>query len=178
MSIAVLAATQPSPASKIYPYRAARPRDHAAHQRVGDGHQPTSQWRAALSISPWCSIGSAAACCHGGCRSPWRRRSASTRWRMLLARYGKPDIFNTTRAVSSPALPSPAPDQERESPSAWTAKAPGATTSSSSGLWRSPSNTRRCICGRYDSVGDARASIGRYLDFYNGPAPTFEALTA
>jgi hypothetical protein len=34
-----------------------------------------------------------------------------------------------------------------------------------------PSNTRRCICGAYESVGEARSSIGLYLDFYNGKRP-------
>ena len=33
------------------------------------------------------------------------------------------------------------------------------------------SSTRRCICAAYDSVSEARASIGRYLDFYNGRRP-------
>ena len=49
-------------------------------------------------------------------------------------------------------------------PSAWTAKAPGATTclSSSSGA---ASNT--CICAPTTASSEARASIGRYFDFYN-----------
>src|SRR5215207_7246122 len=42
---------------------------------------PTSPWHAASFISPPSSTGSAAGFCPGGCRSPWRRRSASRRWR-------------------------------------------------------------------------------------------------
>src|SRR6266568_2773126 len=50
-----------------------------------------------------------------------------------------------TRARSSPARPSPAPLPRTALQSAWTAKAPGATTCSSSGCGAA-SNTRRCIC--------------------------------
>jgi Integrase core domain len=31
----------------------------------------------------------------GACRSPWRRLSASRRWRRHLSKHGKPEIFNT-----------------------------------------------------------------------------------
>lgn len=61
-----------------------------------------------------------------------------------LARYGKPEIFNTDQGSRLPAWLSPASCSARKSPSAWTAEAPGATTSSSSGCG-GPSNTRRSI---------------------------------
>ena len=41
----------------------------------------TSPWRAASSIWPRWSTGSAAACWRGGCRSPWTLSSASKRWK-------------------------------------------------------------------------------------------------
>jgi hypothetical protein len=63
-----------------------------------------------------------------------------------LARHGKPEIFNTDRAASSPARPSPASCWPRVYASAWTARDAGATTSSSSGCG-GVSNTRRSICG-------------------------------
>src|SRR3974390_2404808 len=50
-----------------------------------------------------------------------------------------------TKARSSPARPSPACSPRTPSPSAWTEKAPGGTTSSSSG-YGAASNTRRSIC--------------------------------
>ena len=62
-----------------------------------------------------------------------------------LARYGKPDIFNTDQAANSPAARSPNCYWTTRSRSAWMAGAPGATTSLSS-LCGDPSNTRRCIC--------------------------------
>ena len=63
-----------------------------------------------------------------------------------LARHGKPEIFNTDQGASSPARPSPACSPTTALRSAWMAKAPGATTSSSSD-YGAASNTRRCICG-------------------------------
>jgi putative transposase len=50
-----------------------------------------------------------------------------------IGKYGRPDIFNTDQAASSPARRSPASCSTTRSPSAWTARALGATTSSLSG---------------------------------------------
>ena len=74
--------SKPEPGHKVYPY-AARDGGHAAEPGVGDGQSPPSRWRVASSIWPWCSTGSAVACCRGGCRTRWKRHSASRRWRML-----------------------------------------------------------------------------------------------
>ena len=62
-----------------------------------------------------------------------------------LARHGKPDILTPTRARSSRARPSPARSPATASRSAWTARAHGATTCSSSDCGAA-SNTRRSIC--------------------------------
>ena len=62
-----------------------------------------------------------------------------------LARHGKPDIFNTDQGSQFTGRPSPACSPTTASRSAWTARAPGATTCSSSGCGAA-SNTRRCIC--------------------------------
>ena len=88
-----------------------------------------------------------------------------------LARHGRPEIFNTDQGsqFTSADVHRPAAGQ-RASPSAWTAGAPGATTSSSSGCG-ARSNTRRSICGPTTASAEARASIGRYLDFYNRKRP-------
>ena len=114
--------------------------------RCGRWTSPTSRWRAASSISPSCSTGSAVACCRGGCRSRWRRRSASRRWRMPWLVTASRRSSTPTRARSSPARPSPACSPTTALRSAWTARAPGGTTCSSSGCGAA-SNTRRCICG-------------------------------
>jgi putative transposase len=62
-----------------------------------------------------------------------------------LARYGKPEICNTDRVRSLLARHSPACWPTTRSPSAWTARAHGGTTSSSSGCGAA-SNTRRSTC--------------------------------
>jgi len=62
-----------------------------------------------------------------------------------LARHGRPDIFNTDQGSQSPRRPSPACSPATALRSAWTARAPGATTCSSSGCGAA-SNTRRSIC--------------------------------
>ena len=71
-----------------------------------------------------------------------------------LARHGRPEIFNTDQslprrrpgAASSPAPHSPACCSTTPSPSAWTARERGATTSSSSGSGVQ-SNMKKSICG-------------------------------
>src|SRR5262245_44641364 len=118
-----------------------------SHGRTRSGRwtSPTSRWHAASSIWPWYSTGSAAACCRGGCRSRWTRRSAwrhwKTRWRVTASRTSS----TPTRAASLPGRPSPARSPTTALRSAWTAKAPGGTTCSSSGYGEA-SNTRRCTC--------------------------------
>jgi putative transposase len=77
-----------------------------------------------------------------------------------LARHAKPDIFNTDRARSSLARPSPACSPTTASPSAWMAKEHGETTCSLRGYGRA-SNTRRSICERTKlSVRQEARSVG------------------
>jgi len=84
--------------------------------------------------------------CRGGCRSPRKRPSESRRWRMPWLVTANRRYSTPTRARSSPARPSPACSPATASPSAWTARARGATTCSSSGCGAA-SNTRMCTCG-------------------------------
>jgi putative transposase len=81
-----------------------------------------------------------------------------------LARHGNPEILN--RAASSPARHSMACSPTTELLSAWMAEELGGTTCSSNACGGA-SNTRRCIYEPTTVVSEARASIGRYLDFYN-----------
>ena len=107
------------------------------------GAGSTFRWCAASSIWRSCSTGSAAAFCRDGCRSPWRRRSASRRWRTPWRVTASRRSSTPTKARSSPERPSPASSPTRASRSAWTAKAPGGTMSSS-GQARRP---RACGAG-------------------------------
>src|ERR1019366_6836261 len=93
-----------------------------------------SPWRTALSISsPW-SIGSAAGFSAIGYRSPWRPSSASRRCRRLWRNMASRKSSTRIRAANSPAPSSPVCCSRTASPSAWTAKAHGVTTSLSSGF--------------------------------------------
>ena len=62
-----------------------------------------------------------------------------------LARYGKPEIFNTHQGSQFTGMRSPACSRRTTSGSAWTAKARGGTTCSSSGFG-GQSSTRRSTC--------------------------------
>jgi transposase len=70
------------------PVSAARAGGHAAEPGVGEGHHPTSRWRAASSIWPWCSTGSAAACWRGASRSPCRAAFCVETLEDAMARHG------------------------------------------------------------------------------------------
>jgi putative transposase len=87
-----------------------------------------------------------------------------------LARHGKPDIFNTDQGsqFTSVAFTGVLDDNGI------------AISMDGKGAWRDNVFVERLWCSikyeevylrAYDSVSDARASIGRYLDFYNGQRP-------
>ena len=86
-----------------------------------------------------------------------------------LAKHGKPEIFNTdqgsqfTGAAFTDVLPG------TRSGSAWTAKALGGTTCSSSGF--GDREVRGGLPARLRQRSDARVSIGCYLDLYNRRRP-------
>jgi putative transposase len=92
-----------------------------------------------------------------------------------MARHGKPEVFNTTRARSSRALSSPALTSARISIS-MDGKGAWRDNVFVERLWRSVKYEEVCLRA-YDSVSDARASIGRYLDFATVSAHA-RALTA
>ena len=135
--------TKPEPGHKIYPYLLRGIEITRANQ-VWRWILPTSRWRAASSIWRWCSTGSAVGFYRGASRSRWRRRSASRRCRTLLIATADRRSSTRTRARSSPARPSPARSPAMASPSAWMAKAPGATTCSSNGCGAASIRQRFC----------------------------------
>jgi putative transposase len=83
-----------------------------------------------------------------------------------LARHGKPDIFNTdqgsqfTGAAFTGALADKGIAISMDGKGAWRDER----------LWRSV-KYEEVYLRAYDGVSEARASIGRYFDFYNGRRP-------
>lgn len=96
-------------------------------------------------------------------------RSVSRRWRMPWLVTASRRSSTRTKARSSPVRRSPVCSPATGSPPAWTTSALGTTTCSSGGC-SAASNTRRYLRA-YQTAGEARASIGRYLDFYKGRRP-------
>jgi putative transposase len=86
--------TKPEPGHKIFRTCCAASRS-CDRTRCGRWTSLTPRWRVASSISPSCSIGSVVVCCRGACRSPRRPRSASRMLEDVLAKHGRPDLFNT-----------------------------------------------------------------------------------
>src|SRR5579875_1991861 len=138
--------------------------------RFGRWTSPTSRWRAASSISPPWSTGSAA---------------GSLAWRLsitmevefcleaveeALAKHGRPEIFNTdqgnqfTSADFTGLLLGQAIAISMDGKGSWRDNV------FVERLWRSV-KYEEVYLRAYDSVGEARASIGRYLDFYNRKRP-------
>lgn len=161
--------TKPEPGHKIYAYLL-RGMEIMRPNQSGRWISPTSRCRVASSISPSCWTGRPAGFCRGGCRSRWRRPSASrhlrTPWRVTASRrYSTP-----TKVRSSLVRRSPAHSPAMASPSAWTAKGTWRDNVFVERLWRSVKYEEMYLRA-YDSVSDARASIGRYLDLYNGRRP-------
>ena len=87
-----------------------------------------------------------------------------------LARYGKPDIFNTdqgsqfTGATFTGVLIKNAIAISMDGKGAWRDNV------FVERLWRSV-KYEEVYLRAYDSVSEARASIGRYFNFYNGRRP-------
>src|ERR1035437_9142065 len=108
--------TKPEPGHKIYPYllrgmEITRPNQVWAMSRQCKCialTSPTSRWHAASSISLSYWTGRPAGFCPGGCRSRWKRHSASRHWRMLWLVTESRKSSTRTRARSSPARRSPA----------------------------------------------------------------------
>src|SRR5882757_7694205 len=87
-----------------------------------------------------------------------------------LARYGRPEIFNTdqgsqfTSAAFTGLLLENAIAVSMDGRGAWRDNV------FVERLWRSV-KYEEVYLRAYDNVGEARASLGRYLDFYNGRRP-------
>ncbi len=128
-----------------------------------------SRWRVASSTRLSCSIGSAVACCRVY-RSPWgwrlrrdsagchgsSRQAGNLEYRPGLAVHGRQALTGIL-ADNGIAI-------SMDGKGAWRTK------SFVERLWRSV-KLEEVYLRAYDSASDARASIGRYLDFYNQRRP-------
>ena len=138
--------TKPEPGHKIFPYLLRGIEITRAKSGVGDGHHlhPDGAWprlpggRARL-VQPARAV--VARIDHDG--SGVLRRDIGG---CLGSSRQAGHLQHRPRARSSPVRPSPAYLPTTALRSAWTARVPGGTTSSSSGCGAA-SNTRRCICG-------------------------------
>jgi putative transposase len=83
-----------------------------------------------------------------------------------LPRHGKPDVFNTDQGsqFTGAAFPDVLDSNGIAIKGAWRDKV------FVERLWRSV-KYEEVYLRAYDSVSDARASIGRYFDFYNSRRP-------
>jgi putative transposase len=133
--------SKPAPGHKIYPYLL----------RKMQVVRPDQVWAMDITYIPMArgfvylaSIGSAAGFSAIGCRLRWKPTSASRLWKKLSPAMAGRRSSTPIKAPSSPARPSRLFFSKLASPSAWTARARGATMSSSNGFG-DPSNTRRCI---------------------------------
>jgi putative transposase len=133
--------------------------------RCGRWTSPTSPWRAALCIWPWCSTGSVAGFCRGACRSRWRRHSASRRCRRRW------------RSTASRRPSTPTRDRNSRAPpfTGVLIMSGIAISMDGSGAWRDNVFVERLWRSvKYEEIylraydTEARTSLGRYFDFYNG----------
>ena len=93
-----------------------------------------------------------------------------------LARHGRPDIFNTDQGSQFKGAAFTGVLANNDIAISMDGKGAWRTTCSSSG-YGAAFKYEEVHLRAYDSVGEARASIGRYLDFYNA-GDRIRALTA
>jgi len=87
-----------------------------------------------------------------------------------LARHGKPEIFNTDQGSQFTSVAFTGLLQAQEIPISMDGRGAWRDNVFVERLWRS-AKYEEVYLRAYDSVSDARASLGRYLDFYNGRRP-------
>jgi putative transposase len=87
-----------------------------------------------------------------------------------LARHGKPDIFNTDQGSQFTGVAFTGVLADRGITISMDGKGAWRDNVFVERLWRSI-KYEEVYLRAYESVGEARSSIGRYLDFYNGKRP-------
>jgi putative transposase len=104
------------------------------------------------------------------CRSPWRLSSASRRWRRRWRVTASRTSSTPTRVRSSPGTAFTGVLANNGIAISMDGKGAWRDNVFVERLWRSV-KYEEVYLRAYDSVSEARASIGRYLDFYNGRRP-------
>ena len=87
-----------------------------------------------------------------------------------LARHGKPEIFNTDQGSQFTSVAFTGLLQDQAIAISMDGRGAWQDNVFVERLWRSVKYEEEYLRA-YDSVSDARASLGRYLDFYNGRRP-------
>ena len=87
-----------------------------------------------------------------------------------LARHGKPGIFNTDQGTQFTSVAVTGLLQEQKIAISMDGRGAWRDNVFVERLWRSV-KYEEVYLRAYDSVSDARASLGRYLDFYNSRRP-------
>ena len=87
-----------------------------------------------------------------------------------LARYGKPDIFNTDQGSQFTSIDFTAVLKKAEIAISMDGKGAWRDNVFVERLWRSI-KYEEVYLRAYDTVSEARTSIGKYLAFYNGRRP-------
>ena len=90
-----------------------------------------------------------------------------------LARHGKPEIFNTDQGSQFTSAPFTGMLQDQAIRISMDGRGAWRDNVFVERLWRSV-KYEEVYLRAYDSVSEARASLGRYLAFYNGRRPHFE----
>ncbi len=118
---------------------------------------------------PLSSTGSAGACCHGACRLRWKRRLPRDPWGRNRALWHAQDLqYRPGQSVHVPSLHRVLKDNDI------------AISMDGRGSWRDNVFVERLwrsikyeevYLRAYDSVAEARASIGNYMNFYNTIRP-------
>ena len=149
---------------------AARREGRAAEPGLGDGHHlyPDGA-RLRLSRRRRRLVQPARALAIG-CRSRWRPTSASRRWRRRSAKHGKPEIFNTDQGSQFTSEAFTGVLLANKIAISMDGKGAWRDNVFVERLWKSV-KYEEVYLQAYDSVGEARASLGRYLDFYNRQRP-------
>jgi putative transposase len=147
--------SKPVPTHTIYPYPL-RKLPVTRPNQVRPWTSPTSPWLGASSI--WrLSITLEAAFCVEAVEE-------------ALARYGRPEIFNTDQGSQFTSTAFTEVLLKHEIAISMDGKGAWRDNVFVERLWRSI-KYEEVYLRAYDSVSEARASIGRYLAFYNGQRP-------
>src|ERR1700692_150744 len=121
-------------------------------------------------------------CCHGIGAPPsgtlikppepkmTRARSSPDAYEDALARHGRPDIFNTDQGSQFTGSAFTGMLTKHDIAISMDGKGAWRDNVFVERLWRSV-KYEEVYLRAYETVGEARASIGRYLDFYNGRRP-------